>query len=239
MKKVIISFILLLSLICLAPTATYARAGGASGGGGGSTSSGSFGGSTSTTTDRTTNNYYGRRGYYGPRSFLNNLVFAIFFIISAFLMIIRKKRDWLARRHERALSRTVTIDDATRERFEECFYQIEAAWTTNDLSLVAPLITPHFQRQQQRILNRYQRQHKHNQLESLTIISEELILSDNPNVRKVLVTAQMRDYFTNDRLSDEDNEKRREATYIERFSEIWEFKQVDGQYLVNHIDQSL
>ncbi|MFB5174714.1 hypothetical protein ABRQ21_01050 [Latilactobacillus sakei] len=238
MKKVIISFILLLSLICLAPTATYARAGGASGGGGGSTSSGSFGGSTSTTTDRTTNNYYGRRGYYGPRSFLNNLVFAIFFIVSAFL-IIRKKRDWLARRHERALSRTVTIDDATRERFEECFYQIEAAWTTNDLSLVAPLMTPHFQRQQQRILNRYQRQHKHNQLESLTIISEELILSDNPNVRKVLVTAQMRDYFTNDRLSDEDNEKRREATYIERFSEIWEFKQVDGQYLVNHIDQSL
>ena len=238
MKKLIISFILLLSLICLAPTATYARAGGASGGGGGSTSSGSFGGSTSTTTDRTTNNYYGRRGYYGPRSFLNNLVFAIFFIVSAFL-IIRKKRDWLARRHERALSRTVTIDDATRERFEECFYQIEAAWTTNDLSLVAPLMTPHFQRQQQRILNRYQRQHKHNQLESLTIISEELILSDNPNVRKVLVTAQMRDYFTNDRLSDEDNEKRREATYIERFSEIWEFKQVDGQYLVNHIDQSL
>lgn len=144
MKKLIISFILLLSLICLAPTATYARAGGASGGGGGSTSSGSFGGSTSTTTDRTTNNYYGRRGYYGPRSFLNNLVFAIFFIISAFLMIIRKKRDWLARRHERALSRTVTIDDATRERFEECFYQIEAAWTTNDLSLVAPLMTPHF-----------------------------------------------------------------------------------------------
>jgi len=105
--------------------------------------------------------------------------------------------------------------------------------------LVAPLMTPHFQRQQQRILNRYQRQHKHNQLESLTIISEELILSDNPNVRKVLVTAQMRDYFTNDRSSDEDNEKRREATYIERFSEIWEFKQVDGQYLVNHIDQSL
>ena len=49
----------------------------------------------------------------------------------------------------------------------------------------------------------------------------------------------MRDYFTNDRLSDADNEKRREATYIERFSEIWEFKQVDGQYLVNHIDQSL
>ncbi|SPS03906.1 hypothetical protein [Latilactobacillus sakei] len=100
MKKLIISFILLLSLICLAPTATYARAGGASGGGGGSTSSGSFGGSTSTTTDRTTNNYYGRRGYYGPRNFLNNLVFAIFFIVSAFLMIIRKKRDWLARRHE-------------------------------------------------------------------------------------------------------------------------------------------
>ena len=33
MKKLIISFILLLSLICLAPTATYARAGGASGGG--------------------------------------------------------------------------------------------------------------------------------------------------------------------------------------------------------------
>lgn len=238
MKKVIIGFILLLSLICLAPTATYARAGGASGGGGGSTSSGSVGGSTNTTST-TTNNYYDRRGYYGPRSFLNNFVFAIFFIISAFLMIIRKKREWLARRHERALARTVTIDDATRERFEECFYQIEAAWTTNDLSLVAPLMTHHFQRQQQRILNRYQRQHKHNQLESLTIISEELILSDNPNVRKVLVTAQMRDYFTNDRLSDSDNEKRRETTYIERFSEIWEFKQVDGQYLVNHIDQSL
>lgn len=175
----------------------------------------------------------------GPVVFSTTSFLQFFFIISAFLMIIRKKRDWLARRHERALSRTVTIDDATRERFEECFYQIEAAWTTNDLSLVAPLMTPHFQRQQQRILNRYQRQHKHNQLESLTIISEELILSDNPNVRKVLVTAQMRDYFTNDRLSDEDNEKRREATYIERFSEIWEFKQVDGQYLVNHIDQSL
>lgn len=239
MKKVIIGCLLLVSLICLAPTATYARAGGASGGSGGSTASGSFGSSTSTTTDRTTNYYDGRRGYYGPRSFLNNFVFAIFFIVSAFLMIIRKKREWLARRHERTLARTVTIDDATRKRFEECFYQIEAAWTTNDLSLVAPLMTPRFQRQQQRILNRYRRQHKHNQLESLTIISEELILSDSPNVRKVLVTAQMRDYFTNDRLSDADNEKRREATYIERFSEIWEFKQVDGQYLVNHIDQSL
>lgn len=49
----------------------------------------------------------------------------------------------------------------------------------------------------------------------------------------------MRDYFTDERQTATVNDQRREAAYIERFSEIWTFKLIDGQYRVAHINQSL
>ncbi|WP_076801709.1 hypothetical protein [Latilactobacillus curvatus] len=242
MKEALIFILFILCLIVLLPSPVAVRAGGSSGGSGGS------GGGSSPTSgyvDGRNRDYYyddaGYRHYYKSpmRRLFDSIVTLLFVFVSLGIMIWRKVRDWLTGRRKRAPADTMPLDAETAARFENAFYQIEKAWPSNDLSDVADLMTPHFQHQQQRILSRYQRYHKHNQLESITIVSTELLLPEKPNRQDILVTAQMRDYFTDKRQTATVNDQRREAAYIERFSEIWTFKLIDGQYRVAHINQSL
>lgn len=167
MKKALIFILFILCLIVLLPSPVAARAGGSSGGSGGS------GGGSSPTSGyvggRNRDYYYDDAGYrhyykYPMRRLFDSIVTLLFVFVSLGIMIWRKVRDWLTGRRKRAPADTMPLDAETAARFENAFYQIEKAWPSNDLSDVADLMTPHFQHQQQRILSRYQRYHKQNNL---------------------------------------------------------------------------
>ena len=248
MKKYLITLLLVMMIMISLPTAVFARAGGSSGGGG-SSSGGSGGGTSSSQYYSNDNNYSGSAGYYNRhggygyggygRRPLSVIIQVLFFGFALIFTLVRNISDQRQQRRQRAFNSTNTIplDDSTQATFETLFYQVETAWSTNDLTAISNSLTPRFQRQQQRILNRYQRRHKRNILENITIVDARLILPEKTNLKRILVTAQMRDYFVDERQSDAANLHQQENTYIERFTEIWELQFDNHQYKVKRIKQ--
>ncbi|MGQ2375001.1 TIM44-like domain-containing protein [Companilactobacillus zhachilii] len=214
MKRIILILVAInLSLLFfLTPTTTMARAGGSMGSSGSTTSS-------SDTSDSGYDNYRGYRGYnnYGNNRFSMMDVVIIGFIGFSFLTSVRRNRRKNFKLPETYDELTPQLNDC----FEPFFYQVEDAWTKNDLATLRELMSPFYFTKQKRIINGYIRQHKIDQLDGLVIIDLQQVVTSSDQKMQVIVTAQARDYFQYDNKTTEYNQQIQEDTNIERFQEIW------------------
>jgi len=223
LKKLAFIIFVSLSFIFITPTTSVlARAGGSMGSSSTSTSS--------SYSSNDSNNYYrGYRGYnnygYGRFSLINMAL--IGFVGFSFIKSIRNKRQ-----NNYTLPETYAeLTPQLNTSFEPFFYQVEDAWTKNDLRALNSLMSPHYFSKQKRIINTYIRNHKIDHLEGLVIIDLQQV-ADPPNGKvQIIVTAQARDYFQYDNKSVEYNQQIQEDTNIERFTEIWTMKFTDNAKL--------
>lgn len=227
-------------LLLLTPLPAMARAGGSTGGNaGGGTSNG---GTTSTYNNNDYDNggYYGG-GYYGGGYYHRTNIFdVIIFAGFGLLFIIPGVRQIRQRRQKQRLvpQNTMPLPAELRSEFEPFFYEVETAWTQNDLNTLSTLMGSRYFSKQRRILKKYQQQHKTDQLEGLVIIDLSQEITTAPTKLNVVVTAQARDYFRYDNQSDAYNQNSHDKTYIERFTEVWEMTRTPNHQLVlNRIRQ--
>ncbi|VDG19758.1 hypothetical protein [Lactiplantibacillus mudanjiangensis] len=237
MKKWLLTSGMALLLLIFIPLSASARVGGSMGGSGGSTGSGHSTTSTGTYTNDRDDYYYGHRGYgyggygYGTGTGLSIVFFGFF----GFLIIRPGFRRWRERR-QTAPTNTIELPSDFEATFEPFFYKMEEAWTKNDLTTLRTMMTSHYFAKQQRILRKYARKHKTDQLDGLVIVNLEQVLTDSDRQIEVVVTAQARDYFHYDNRSEAFNQRVYEAANIERFTEVWTLSQCnDGQLLLHHI----
>lgn len=219
-KLTLFILINLLLLLSLTATPVSARAGGSVGSS--STTS------SSTSSSNTDDDYYRGRGYnnYGHNRFsLLDFAFMGFF---GFTFLKSMKR----RRQENYVL-PETYNELTPElntQFEPFFYQVEDAWTKNDLGTLKTLMSPHYFAKQKRIINVYIRNNKVDHLDGLVIIDLQQVIDPPNNKTQVIVTAQARDYFQYSDKTEQYNQQLQDDTNIERFKEIWTLK-IDGNQL--------
>jgi len=223
-------------LIC--PAVAFARAGGSTGGnggGGGGTSTG--GGTTSNTHDNSYYDDYNRHGYYGRHSYspVGMVIFGGIIVLSFGQGFRRNRKRYRANRTNP--DNVMSISSDVQAEFETLFYQVETAWTANDLQTLQSVMAPRYFRKQRRLLNRYVKQHKRDQLEGLVILELGQELTSVPDKLNIVVTAQARDYFQYDNQSVAYNQNVYNNTYIERFTEVWELRRVNQQLIVKNIRQ--
>lgn len=224
MKKIPLLVIFhLLFFLTISSTTVLARAGGGMG-------SSSSSGSNSTSNGNYDNyNYYGNRGYnnYGRSRFPLLDAALIGFVGFSFFRFFKKNR-------QENFVLPETYDELSPElnaKFEPFFYQVEDAWTKNDLDTLENLMTPRYFAKQKRIIMGYIREHKIDHLDGLVVVEVEQVVKPPSGKIQVIVTAQARDYFQYDNKSEQYNQQIQEDTNIERFSEIWTLSWKDGNKL--------
>lgn len=226
---------MLVLLVC--PIMALARVGGSTGGNGsggnGETSTEPY---LSNTYDRSYDDY-DRRGYYGrhDNSPIGLIIGSVIVVLSFVPVFGRTRRQY---RFDRVHPDNVMLLSADiQAEFEPLFYQVEAAWTTNDLQTLQNVMAPRYFRKQRRILKRYAKQHKCAQLEGLVILELGQVRTKFSKQLKIVVTAQARDYFQYDNQSAAYNKNLYENAYIERFTEVWELRQTNNKLVVLNIRQ--
>lgn len=214
MKKIVLLTIFTLSFLFTIPTTSVsARAGGSMG------SSSTTNNSSSTNDNDNDNNYRGYRNYnnYGyNRLSLIDFIFMGFVGFSFFKTIKRRRQN--------NFTVPETYDELNpklKTTFEPFFYNVEDAWTKNDLETLNSLMSPRYYVKQKKIINNYIRNHKVDCLDSLVIVDLEQIINDTDEKIQIIVTAQARDYFQYNNKSKKYNQQIQEDTNIERFKEIW------------------
>ncbi len=222
-------------LIC--PVVAFARAGGSTSGnnsgGNGGTSTGAY---TSNTYDNSYDDY-NRRGYYG-RNYYSPIAMVVFggiVVLSFVPVFLRTRKQYRFNRVHPNNVMSVSTDVQTE--FETLFYQVETAWTTNDIQTLRGVMSSRYFRKQRRILRRYAKKHKRDQLEGLVILELGQERTKFSKKLKIVVTAQARDYFQYDNQSAAYNQNLYDNAYIERFTEVWELCRVNQKLIVTSIRQ--
>lgn len=232
MKKWLIVVSCVVALLGIPTITSSARAGGSTGGGGsaGGTTTGGGGG---TYVGGGTGGYYGGRGY-GRRG-SSWIIFAPLGFMGILFWYSKNKQ----RKFERNQPHDVgEIKPELVPLFEDLFYAVEAAWSQNDQSALATLMTPEYFAKQQKILAKWQAEGKIDRLENVAIVELQQEFSD-PNATHIVVVAQAKDYFEYPNQSPEYNQIKREAALIQRFTEVWELQTTaSGKLVVANIRQS-
>jgi len=220
------------------PVVAFARAGGSTSGnnnsgGNGGTSTGAY---TSDTYDNSYDNY-DRRGYYG-RNYYSPIAMIVFggIVVLSFVPVFRRTRKQY-RFNRVHPDNVISVSADIQAEFETLFYQVETAWTTNDVQTLQGVMSPRYFRKQRRILRRYTKKHKRDQLEGLVILELGQARTRLSKKLKILVTAQARDYFQYDNQSAAYNQNLYDNAYIERFTEVWELRRVNQKLMVTSIRQ--
>ncbi|CAJ1181801.1 hypothetical protein CPR19088_GLDEOEPO_01544 [Companilactobacillus paralimentarius] len=213
MKKLALFIVVSISfLFIMVPTTTLARAGGSMG-------SSSTSSSSSTGSDSYYDNYRGYRGYnnFGYNRFtIGDIVVTGFFVLFSVYSFKRNR--------QKKYTPPETYDELTPQintHFEPFFYQVEDAWTKNDLETLKTLMSPYYYAKQKKIINGYIRNHRIDKMDGLVIIDLQQVMTSSDEKVQVIVTAQARDYFQYDNKTDDYNNQIQEDTNIERFKEIW------------------
>ncbi|MBU7448808.1 MULTISPECIES: hypothetical protein [Lactiplantibacillus] len=202
--------------LLMVPLHVQARAGGNYGGGGSD--------STSTWNRSSSDEYYDdRREFDRPRiitGWRHNATGGGFGLLVAVIAIKRLLR----RRRQNLLANQTDLPPTLAAAFETLFYEVEAAWTRNDLTSLHRLMGPGYYQYQRCIIIGFMIQRKFNELDSLHLISLRQLDNGPGRAINILVTAQARDYFRYANKSATFNQQAKDSAYIERFQEIWTVK---------------
>lgn len=222
MRKWWLSLIVMLALLTAPLNVVSARAGGM-----GMHGVGHMGGARTHMT-------MGRRWIVGRRLYLGAPGAALFLVVIGWAVA---KRLRTRRPEKMTVEATYPIDRQLAEAFDQLFYAVEKAWTEDDRTTLQALMTPRCYRKQTRLLARWAKQGKRNQLTDLSIVSTQLGEGDADHPR-VVVTAQGRDYFVYPKKDAAFNARQRDNAMLKRFTEVWTLAyDDDGELRVAAINQ--
>lgn len=229
MKKGIIIIIL---LILLQPIKIEARAGGGGSSGGGSSGSGSH----------SNHNHYDDydQGNRNPIvGYLSTGLAAM--VITGFTIYQRRERA--LKLHRKAKQELAKLDDEDqfwneakiKQKVEACYYQIQIAWSNEDLEVLKDYLTPELYQSWEIKLNWQSFQGRKNQLSDIKLIKHDVVsvYDDDDNDKDyfwVYIEGKMLDQIVdvNNQIIESNDE---------RFVEYWKFRRKDDRIYLDMILQ--